>query len=667
MNPIAESQDDLSRANGSLPAANTEGRLRDVGVTLKAILIALILIPISNNWITVIEVRWYALDGTCLPLFITPIFILFLIALPNVWLRRVWPRMALRRGELLTIYMMIVMAATLASHDLIQNLFGAIGHAHYAANDTNKYASLFFRLLPENLMISDKVALQGFYRGAMDPWTWQIMRVWIGPLAWWGALVMILITMMMCLNILIRRQWTEHEKLVFPLIQLPVEMSSEHAGRFYANRLMWGGFALAFAIGLINGLHTLYPSMPYIEGIKHYNIGAFIVNSPWNAVTRGGNGFQMTMYPFTIGLGYFIPLDLSFSCWFFYLARKMVQVLGAAMGWDTGTSSQFPYYESQSSGAWLALGAIIIAGSWAYLKGVWRQAFRGEGNDPAEAGLYRKSFYGLGIGAALLIAFTNWMGMAAWAAVVFFGVYLVLSIAMTRVRAELGTPHEIYFVNPQQIMVSLLGYNVIGPANLTMIWSMYWFNRCYRSHPMPNQLESFKMAEGTAIKLRPMIFALMLATVVGLISSYYSNLALCYRDGAQAKCMGYKWWVGAESFERLRDNLIAKPGPELVRITYMAVGAAIVMGLGALRGAFVGWPFHPAGYALAVSYAMDYFWFAIFVSWLIKLLIIRYGGMRLHNQFVPFFLGLVLGDFFIGSIWAIIGPTIGAQTYKIFI
>ncbi|MCX8052175.1 MAG: hypothetical protein N3B12_00055 [Armatimonadetes bacterium] len=666
MNPV-QSPNELTHVTSSEPRTRAESKLRDTGVTLRAVLIALILIPINNNWITVIEVRWYALDGTCLPLFVTPIFILFLLALSNLWLRRIWPRIALRRGELLTIYMMVVMGATLASHDLIQNLFGAIGHAHYFANDSNKYESLFFRWLPEPMMVSDKLALKGFYRGGMDPWTWQIMRVWVGPLAWWGVLVLILITMMMCLNILIRRQWTEHEKLVFPLIQLPVEMTSDHATRFYANKLMWGGFGLALVIGLINGLHTLYPSMPYIQWIKQYNIGQFIVNSPWNAVTRGGNGFQISMYPFTIGLGYFIPLDLSFSCWFFYLARKMVQVLGAAMGWDTGTRNQFPYYESQSSGAWLALGGIIIAGNWKYLKGVWRQAFRGDGDNPAEASLYRKAFYGLGIGALMLIGLAHYMGMAAWVAIVFFGIYLVLSIAMTRVRAELGTPHEIYFVNPQQIMVSLLGYNLIGPANLTMIWSMYWFNRCYRSHPMPNQLESFKMAEGTAIKLRPMIFALMLATVVGLLSSYYSNLALCYRDGAQAKCIGYKWWVGHESFERLRDNLITRPGLDIVRVAYMAVGAAIVMGLGALRGAFVGWPFHPAGYALAVSYAMDYFWFAIFVSWLVKLIIVRYGGMRLHNHLVPFFLGLVLGDFFVGSIWAIIGPLRGIQTYKIFI
>ena len=175
------------------------------------------------------------------------------------------------------------------------------------------------------------------------------------------------------------------------------------------------------------------------------------------------------------------------------------------------------------------------------------------------------------------------------------------------------------------------------------------------------------MAEGTSIKLRPLIFALMLAAFAGLITSYYANLNITYEAGAQAKCMGFKWWVGAESFNRLSTWLTDKPAPDTLRITYMAVGAAVVIALKGFRGAFVGWPFHPAGFALAISYAMDYFWFAFFVSWLAKLLIVHYGGMKLHNTCVPFFLGLILGDFFIGSIWAIIGPIIHTQTYKVFI
>ena len=99
----------------------------------------------------------------------------------------------------------------------------------------------------------------------------------------------------------------------------------------------------------------------------------------------------------------------------------------------------------------------------------------------------------------------------------------------------------------------------------------------------------------------------------------------------------------------------------------MLGGLVLVFAMKGARAASVAWPFHPAGYALAVSFAMNYFWFAFFISWAIKSLIVRYGGMKFHNQAVPFFLGLILGDYVMGSIWAIIGPVLGVQTYKIFI
>ncbi len=132
------------------------------------------------------------------------------------------------------------------------------------------------------------------------------------------------------------------------------------------------------------------------------------------------------------------------------------------------------------------------------------------------------------------------MHLPVYLAIIFFALYFLLSIAMTRVRAELGTPHEIVFVNPQQIMLSLLGFNFIGVQSMTILQSMYWFNRCYRSHPMPNQLEAMKMAEGTKIRLRPLIFVLMLSAVVGLLASYWANLHVTYDAGATAKCLGFK-------------------------------------------------------------------------------------------------------------------------------
>ncbi len=648
----------------------TAEKIKDAGVTPIAVLIGLLLIFIDNLWITIIEVRWFALDGTCLPVFITPVFILFMTCMLNLAVRRVWPSKGLRRGELLTIYIMVVMGAALASHDMIQNLFGTIGHPSYMANESNQYENLFGRYLPNQWFLSEKSALKGFYAGGVDnPFVWKILKFWVVPLALWGLLVMVMIAMMLCINILIRKQWTENEKLVFPLVQLPIAMTSEDAGRkFYANKLMWAGFSVALAIGMINGLHTLYPSLPELTGVKQYNIGQFFTDRPWNAVNRLRD-FNISMYPFMIGLAYFIPLDLSFSCWFFYVARKAWQIIGAAMGWDSAGTSGFPYWDAQSSGAWLALSIVIVIAAMPHLRSVWKQAFSGEGTPEqrSEGDLYRKAIYALGLGFLTLLVLGRWMGLQVHYAIIFFVLYFLISIGITRVRAELGTPHEIYFVNPQQIMVGLLGFNAIGIANMTVLQSMYWFNRCYRSHPMPNQLEAMKMSEGSAIKIRPLIFVLMLSALAGLLTSYWANLHVTYPAGATGKCLGFKWWLGTESFDKLGQLIRNKPGTDMVWMIHVALGAVIVIALNLIRGAFVAWPFHPAGYALAISFAMDYFWFTFFVAWLIKLIIVRYGGMKLHNTFVPFFLGLVLGDFFIGSVWAIIGPIIGQQAYRVFI
>jgi hypothetical protein len=71
-----------------------------------------------------------------------------------------------------------------------------------------------------------------------------------------------------------------------------------------------------------------------------------------------------------------------------------------------------------------------------------------------------------------------------------------MAFGITRVRAAFGPPyHEVVFVNPRQFMTVVLGSRVIGGANLTIMSFLYPFTRCHRSHPMPNQLESLKIAQ----------------------------------------------------------------------------------------------------------------------------------------------------------------------------
>lgn len=633
------------------------------GVSLRAIILGFFLLLINSYWVTLIEVRWYTLDGTSLPLFITPVFLLFVVTAGNAVVGRLAPARRLNQVEMITIYVMVVTSCVLAGHDMLQNLFGAIAHAQQRvmANPLNGWKERFFADIPHWLFIWDPDTITEYYNGGSF-YSVRNLRIWGPPLLAWSGFVSALLLVFACVNVLIRKHWMESERLVFPLVQLPLAMT-EPSGAFWRSRPMWAGFSLAFLITAINGLHDLYPSIPALARfIKQYPIGDYFTSPPLNAI----RDLRVSAYPFAIGIGYFMPLDLSFSIWFFYVARRLFQIVGAMAGWNEG-NADFPYLNQQASGAWLTLAIALIWSMRRHIGSAWKAAF-GRLDKNEDRRLFRFAFIGLAVGATIVFAYFWRMGLSwIWAAA-FFGIYFLLSLAITRIRAEVGAPHEIYFVNPQRILYDVFGsQGLLSAKDLTVMQSLYWFNRGYRCHPMPNQLEAMKMAQQSGMKMSKM---LVLALIVGIIAIpivYWANLHITYAYGAQAKSVGFKWWVGEESFGRLNEWLTATQQQNPARWYYMSAGSLIILFLRSMSQAFSWWPFRPAGYALAISFAAEYFWFPFFLSWLFKFLLTRYGGMRAHRWGAPFALGLVLGDYVMGSVWAIVGPALNMQTYRIFI
>jgi hypothetical protein len=216
-------------------------------------------------------------------------------------------------------------------------------------------------------------------------------------------------------------------------------------------------------------------------------------------------------------------------------------------------------------------------------------------------------------------------------------------------------------------MTTAVGTRRIDPASLTIIALFSWFNRGYRSHPMPNQIEAFKMANATGMNYRGFLGAMLIAAVVGILACFWANLDMTFRDGVATQARGAQYWMGWRSFGLLRGWLLNPSDADPAGTSYAIGGAVVSFFIMFMRMRFLWWPFHPAGYALATSYAMDYFWSVCLVTWVLKSIILRYGGLRLHRQVAPLFLGLILGDYVIGSLWTIIGMVFGIQTYKIFI
>jgi hypothetical protein len=95
---------------------------------------------------------------------------------------------------------------------------------------------------------------------------------------------------------------------------------------------------------------------------------------------------------------------------------------------------------------------------------------------------------------------------------------------------------------------------------------------------------------------------------------------------------------------------------------FFVVGIVFTVFLSSMRAMFHWWPFHPLGYALCVSWSMTVFWFSCFMAWMLKGLILRYGGMRMYVKARPWFLGMVIGEFGMAVIWTLISVLTNAPT-----
>jgi hypothetical protein len=119
------------------------------------------------------------------------------------------------------------------------------------------------------------------------------------------------------------------------------------------------------------------------------------------------------------------------------------------------------------------------------------------------------------------------------------------------------------------------------------------------------------------------------------------------------------WAFGHEPWQKL-DTWFASPQkPDNGTVGAYAFGCLFTLFLAAMRSRFLWWPFHPVGYLVAGSFGLFRLWLPIFLSWLVKVLILRYGGLRGYRRVLPFFIGLVLGEFSAGCLRTLLDMIFG--------
>jgi len=635
-------------------------------ITRRSLVAGTLFIPLSCYWVTNSEMATGVTEITSTSLLMGAVFFLFCLVLVNLVLERFAPRHAFTGAEMLTVYVMLTLAMSINGIGMFGFLTTALTNPYYYATPENNWGE-FLPHIPRWFAPQSPTAIARFYRGNSTLYTREHLAAWSVPVITWSVFTLVLLWTTFCLNALLRRRWSEQEQLTYPITTLPVEMSvrQRRFTDYFRNRWLWMGFVIPCFVQSWNSVQFHVPSLPYIP-VKPFDVGYLFRERPWNAIGWLPVGF----HPTVIGLTYFIPLDVAFSCWFFYLFRKAEEVFAVAAGLNGyGWGFRFPAVAEQGAGAWMGLFLIVLWLGRRHLRDTWRSLGPRRVLDDAREPLsYRAAWMGFVGGTAFLWLFGVVAGMTWWVVVLFFGLYGVYMVALTRIRCEGGVVwHFGPWRNPAELLIMMVGSKPLSPRTLTGLAYLQWFNLDYRCAPMPHQLEGFEIADKARLPLRRFGPVMVWASLLGVVASFWSVLNLYYTKGAGTPNVNpWRINMGMIPYWWLRRWLDVPTGSDYAGLGAVGLGALTVLFLSLMRLGFVWWPFHPIGYAVGFTFIMDLVWMPMFLSWGLKSLVLKMGGIRAYRAAMPFFVGLLLGDYVIACLWSLAGTILDVPMYRVF-
>ena len=646
-------------------ATGPEGGGEHVGsasLRTRTLVLGIILVPllcIAVEYGELVE-RAGEMVSTSLMLVVTCLLLLFLAI--NALLKRRKAGRGLSRADLLYLFVMLTAAGNIAGAGMMQFLVPMLGHIFHYASPANRWAQLH-PYVP-TWLVPDRSVLSGYYDGQTTFFTAAHIQGWLHPLVTWSAFMFVFVGFTLALSVLFRRQWVEKERLSFPIVYFPLELTREGAP-IWREKLLWIGFAIPMVLQSLASISYLYPSVPHVplQPSPELNIGRFFApGHPLNQVT-------LAFYPMALGIAYFAQTEVLFSCWFFYWIARLEEIGSIALGFGGPMSqSDMPYLNQQSLGAFVALGALAL---WLSRGEIARAAkrllrMRKEASDsaPPATGAFVVAI----IAGLLLFSFCLSIEIPLHIVALFFAIYFLVVIGFTRIRATAGLPWLFGPNHPPHIFMSW----AVGPRNistqaLTSLNYLQWFDWDYRGTAMAHQMEAMKIASSAGLKTRDLVKGILIAVGLAIVVSYVAVLAICYQYGAgTGKIEQYRITWASMPIDLLAIWADSQRGVGWDEIGGGAVGAAVVILLSLAHGRWVWWPFHPVGYALSCTFTPQWLWFPLFTVWVVKVLLLRYGGIRLYRRGIPVAVGLILGDYVAGGVWALIGLLTGEQMFSTF-
>ena len=619
-------------------------------MTPRAILIGLAMAAWVNFWPTYSSLIIHSTraDYAHLSLALLIPFVLLLLLnsrLPNRF-RRLTP------SELLAICCMGMISAVMQGEGLTYYFLGTVTAPTYFASSENQWGELLLQNVADWAIISDPAATIGFYEGLPDSHSVPL-RSWMGILFWWGTFFGAILTVSLCLSVILRRQWSENERLAFPIAAALLELTGVSGGRpslpaYLKNRLFLTGLLVVFGLigyNILSWFSEVVPPLPILHG----RLSNHVI-----PLGRGFPAFRPNLSILTIAFGYFTKSDVLLSVWFFHALAILQTGITHRLGFTMSNAD--PYGSFSPSIGWQCFGGLVSVVFWglwnarAHLTGVVRKAFTWNGPEDVDEVLsYRTSVLLLCACAFYLVLWLHRAGLGWGPTLVFWFATFVLYVGMARIIIESGL---IYLRGPltaQAFTWHLFGVSGIGPVGATAIGLTYAFFCDGKTFGMPIIAHIPRL--GTAMdqrsrrKLVPIVLAASIvgaATVISFILFEGYRVLGSYNFGARAfngSTDGARGLWGLTA-SRIQQSTF---GTDWVRLGFLSFGSLFVGALYLLRRQFPGFPINPIGFTFSANGFTYNSVFSCFLIWVIKGLILKLGGLQTYRRLIPLFLGMMVG------------------------
>ena len=572
-----------------------------------------------------------------------------LVVAVNPLLKLVFGRNALSSAELVLIYVMMIVASAIPTWGLVTNLFHILTRPFYYATPENAWAEILLPHIPSWIAPHEPEVSYYFYnglpRGESMPWA-----AWVMPLFWWVSLMLTVYFVMICMMVILRRQWVEHERLTFPLIQPPIELIKGNDAHIMPPLFRMGKFWIPFAVVFFlvsqSPLKLRYPEWPEI-----------LVFDQWFPFFRRTVWINFFWNFAIVGVTYFVNLDVSASLWIFHLLSKIEMGIFNTVGYKVGGRHEWltgscPATAHQGFGALIILSTAVLWRARAHLRDVLRKAIFNapDVDDSDEVMSYRTAVVGIVMGVVFICAWYHAAGMSWWTAFVFLMVAYLIFFGLTRVIAVGGIGFTAAPMLPQLFMVYGLGPQVLGPKGLTQMAFQYSWAAEYRTSVMTSSINGMKLVTGLEGNKGRVGLAMVIAMVAGMAGAIWITMHLNYtRGGGNMRQFGVPSLAYRFTEWHMRNPVettwIWK------RWLHTAIGGGVMALLVYLRHNFPWWPLHYIGFVVGDTWVMGRAWWSVFLGWLAKLVIMKAGGANMYRRYMPVFLGMIFGQLMCGAFW----------------